>query len=75
MIQELKMVFNFCFAQLCDWLHVHDKYFQKTLNCEDPQDKTALSVYVQLVVEDYLKTPLTNCKYHVNNNVKVGTRL
>ncbi|XP_070788656.1 probable methyltransferase TARBP1 [Pituophis catenifer annectens] len=45
---------------LCDWLHVNDKYFQKTLNCELPQDKTALSVYVQLLVEDYLKIPLTN---------------
>ncbi|XP_070590074.1 LOW QUALITY PROTEIN: probable methyltransferase TARBP1 [Erythrolamprus reginae] len=45
---------------LCDWLHVSDKYFQKTLNCEVPQDKTALSTYVQLLVEDYLKTPLTN---------------
>uniref|UniRef100_A0A670XUM4 tRNA (guanosine(18)-2'-O)-methyltransferase TARBP1 n=1 Tax=Pseudonaja textilis TaxID=8673 RepID=A0A670XUM4_PSETE len=51
-------------TMLCDWLHVNDKYFQKTLNCEVPQDKTALSVYVQLLVEDYLKTPLANCNQY-----------
>ncbi|XP_015672407.1 probable methyltransferase TARBP1, partial [Protobothrops mucrosquamatus] len=48
---------------LCDWLHINDKHFQKTLNCEVPQDKTALSVYVQLLVEDYLKTPLASSEY------------
>ncbi|KAM6460808.1 putative methyltransferase TARBP1 isoform 1-T1 [Liasis olivaceus] len=47
-------------TMLCDWFHVNDKYFQRTLNCEVPQDKTALGVYVQLLVEDYLKAPLTN---------------
>ncbi|KAJ6664680.1 hypothetical protein lerEdw1_006253 [Lerista edwardsae] len=42
---------------LCDWLYVNDKYFRRPLNCDVPQDKTALSVYVQVLVQDYLKTP------------------
>lgn len=52
----------FIFSQLCDWLHVNDKCFQRTLNCDVLQDKTALSAYVQLLVQDYLKTPNANCK-------------
>ncbi|XP_053155411.1 probable methyltransferase TARBP1 isoform X2 [Hemicordylus capensis] len=45
---------------LCDWLHANDKCFRRWLNCDVPQDKTALGVYVQFLVEDYLKTPIVS---------------
>uniref|UniRef100_A0A670HPX0 tRNA (guanosine(18)-2'-O)-methyltransferase TARBP1 n=2 Tax=Podarcis muralis TaxID=64176 RepID=A0A670HPX0_PODMU len=47
-------------TMLCNWLRVNDKHFRKPLNCNVPQDKTALSVYAQSLVEDYLKTPIAN---------------
>ncbi|XP_061480500.1 probable methyltransferase TARBP1 isoform X2 [Rhineura floridana] len=47
-------------TMLCNWLNVNDKHFQNPLNCNVPQDKAALSVYVQSLVEDYLKTPIAN---------------
>ncbi|KAH0622497.1 hypothetical protein JD844_024859 [Phrynosoma platyrhinos] len=43
--------------KLCDWLCINDMHFRKPVNCSVPRDKTLLSVYVQFLVEDYLKTP------------------
>ncbi|XP_042312637.1 probable methyltransferase TARBP1 [Sceloporus undulatus] len=43
--------------KLCDWLCINDMHFRKALNFSVPQDKTLLSVHVQFLVEDYLKTP------------------
>ncbi|XP_062980444.1 probable methyltransferase TARBP1 [Elgaria multicarinata webbii] len=45
-------------TMLCDWLHTNDKRFRRPLNCDIPQDKSALSVYAQFLVEGYLKTPI-----------------
>ncbi|XP_054828884.1 probable methyltransferase TARBP1 [Eublepharis macularius] len=45
---------------LCDWLHVNDKHFRRPLNYGVPQDRTLLNVYVQFLVQDYLKTPIAN---------------
>nr|XP_056709163.1 probable methyltransferase TARBP1 isoform X2 [Euleptes europaea] len=45
---------------LCDWLHGNDKHFQRPLNYGVPQDRTLLNVYVQSLVQDYLKTPASN---------------
>ncbi|XP_060099002.1 probable methyltransferase TARBP1 isoform X2 [Heteronotia binoei] len=45
---------------LCDWLHANDKHFQRPLSYVVPQDKTLLNVYVQFLVQDYLKTPVAN---------------
>ncbi|XP_060609823.2 probable methyltransferase TARBP1 [Anolis sagrei] len=44
--------------KLCNWLCVNDMHFRKPLNCSLPPDKTRLSVYVQFLLEDYLKTPV-----------------
>nr|XP_020643964.1 probable methyltransferase TARBP1 [Pogona vitticeps] len=45
--------------ELCDWLLINDKHFRRPLNCSLPEDKTVLNTYVQLLVEDYLKIPVT----------------
>nr|XP_008122376.1 PREDICTED: probable methyltransferase TARBP1 [Anolis carolinensis] len=46
--------------KLCDWLYVNDMHFRKPLNCNVPPDKTRLSVHVQFLLEDYLKTPMAS---------------
>uniref|UniRef100_A0ABM5FVK7 Probable methyltransferase TARBP1 n=1 Tax=Pogona vitticeps TaxID=103695 RepID=A0ABM5FVK7_9SAUR len=45
--------------ELRDWLLINDKHFRRPLNCSLPEDKTVLNTYVQLLVEDYLKIPVT----------------
>ncbi|XP_066473038.1 probable methyltransferase TARBP1 isoform X2 [Tiliqua scincoides] len=47
-------------TMLCDWLRVNDKSFRRPLNHDVPQDKTALGVYVELLMRDYLKTSNAN---------------
>uniref|UniRef100_A0A8D2LTR2 tRNA (guanosine(18)-2'-O)-methyltransferase TARBP1 n=1 Tax=Varanus komodoensis TaxID=61221 RepID=A0A8D2LTR2_VARKO len=47
-------------TMLCDWLHINDRHFQRPLNCDAPQDKSVLSVYVQFLVKDYLKVPVAD---------------
>uniref|UniRef100_A0A8D0H7W7 tRNA (guanosine(18)-2'-O)-methyltransferase TARBP1 n=1 Tax=Sphenodon punctatus TaxID=8508 RepID=A0A8D0H7W7_SPHPU len=45
-------------VEVCDWLCVNDSYFRKSINCDlVHQEKSSLCIYVQSLVEDYLKAP------------------
>lgn len=47
-------------------MNVNDKLFQRPLNSDVPEDKLVLNMYVQFLVEDFLKTPVANCKWFKN---------
>ncbi|XP_029449737.1 probable methyltransferase TARBP1 [Rhinatrema bivittatum] len=47
--------------ELCDWLHMNDAHFKKSLVCDHNahQARSSLNIYVQNLVEEYLKAPIS----------------
>ncbi|XP_016285732.2 probable methyltransferase TARBP1 isoform X2 [Monodelphis domestica] len=44
-------------TELCDWLRVNENYFGEIRNCIDFSGRSSLNVYVQSLVQDYIKSP------------------
>ncbi|XP_044530921.1 probable methyltransferase TARBP1 [Gracilinanus agilis] len=44
-------------TELCDWLRVNENYFGEICNCIDFSGRSSLNVYVQSLVQDYIKSP------------------
>uniref|UniRef100_A0A8C5KY37 tRNA (guanosine(18)-2'-O)-methyltransferase TARBP1 n=1 Tax=Jaculus jaculus TaxID=51337 RepID=A0A8C5KY37_JACJA len=45
-------------TELCDWLHVNERYFRQSSICDsDELHETSLTAYVKKLVQDYVKSP------------------